>query len=99
MLAEVVGLRGKLLGRLVRDMAGGPHLAVRVRIGTAHHLPLVLEDLDVVDEIARAKIARLVRPGMDNRFNFRQRQLGEGQIMTRRETDDAAEAGRGIGDE
>jgi len=49
--AEVIALRGKFFRQFVRDVARGPYLAVRVRVGTPHDLAFVLKDLHVMDEV------------------------------------------------
>src|ERR1044071_9783518 len=54
-LVEIVMLRRKFLDWLVGNMTARADLAVRVRIGSAHHFAFVLEDLHVIDEVAAAK--------------------------------------------
>ena len=75
MLAQIVGLRRKFFRRFVGDVAGGPDLAVRVRVGAAHDRALVFKDLHVVDEIALAEVARLIRPSLNDGLHFGQREL------------------------
>jgi hypothetical protein len=62
----VLGLSGELAGRVGRDGALGPHLAVRVRVAGPHHLAAVLEQLDVAHVGARAELGRLLGPQVDH---------------------------------
>ena len=71
-------------------------LAVRVRIGDADDVALVLEAQHLANLRARAQLARLAAPHVDDLRDRRRRHLGQRQIVTRREADDArgADGGR-----
>jgi hypothetical protein len=64
---------------------------MRVRIATAHHGPAILKDLDVIDEGQRAEFAVLFSPNVDYPPQFDTLHFGHGQVMARREADDAAD--------
>ena len=68
----------QLFGRLDGQVAGRPDLAVRVRVGAAHHRALVLEDLHIVDEIRLAQLLGLLAPGAHHLFHLRLGQLAAG---------------------
>ena len=65
-LLEVAPQRLQAPLRARREMAGGPHLAVRVRVAATHHGALVLEDLNVRDPRLLAEARDLIRPGIDH---------------------------------
>ena len=71
-------------------------LAVRVRIGDADDVALVLEAEHLADLRARAQLARLPAPDVDDLGDRRRRHLGQRQIVARREAHDArgADGGR-----
>jgi len=64
---------------------------VRVRVGTAHHRALVLEDLDVADEIALAQVASLLGPGIHHAADVARLHLGQRQVVARAEADHPAD--------
>jgi hypothetical protein len=92
----VLGLAGELTGDVRRDGALRPHLAVRVRVARAHHLAAVLEQLDVPHVGAGAELRRLLRPQVDHGAHARRAERGEGEVVPRREADDAAGARLGL---
>src|SRR5439155_24585244 len=94
---------GELGGLLLGDFAGqrvaGPDLAVWVRVAGAHHGPAVFEDLDIVDGRLRAEFRVLVYPDVHHCAQASRFHGGEGEVVARGETDHAANAGFGFGDE
>src|SRR5688572_11684044 len=59
-------------------------------IGTAHHRAFVFKNLYILNEIFCAELQSLVRPSADDVFNGALIELGQRKIMTRGETNDAA---------
>ncbi len=47
----------------------GPDLAVGMGIGAAHDGALIFKHLDMLDEIQRTKLGRLLRPGGKDGFD------------------------------
>ncbi len=85
--------RDLVLDRL-EDEVGRVNLAVRVRVGDADDLALVLEGQHVVDLRPGAQLAVLPLPRLQQRDDLRQVQLGERQVVPRRVADDAGHAAR-----
>jgi hypothetical protein len=65
---------------------------MRVRVGAAHHLAFVLENLHVADEIARGQVERLFGPQIDHRANVGGVHVGQCQVVARAETQHPADA-------
>ena len=63
-IREISALGEQLTAGLGGDMPGRPDLAVRVRVGAAHHGAFVLKYLDVMDALMLAELDRLPRPGI-----------------------------------
>src|SRR3954464_12386599 len=80
------------------DGAVSPNLSVRMWIAGAHHRAAVFEDLDVMDVRARAQFAILLGPEVHDSSDLLLRHLRQRQVMSRRKTQDAANAGLGLGD-
>ena len=80
-----------------RQVGGGPHLAVGVRVAAPHHLALVLEHLDVGDVCARAQPRVLLRPRVHDRPDLGGRHQGQRQVVTRGEAQHPALAAGGAG--
>jgi hypothetical protein len=53
-------------GRNFWERAGGPDLAVRVRIARAHHRPAVFEDLHMLNARVIAKFPKLISPSAND---------------------------------
>ena len=96
----VVGaLRLPLAGRHERHGALRPDLAVGVRVARPHRLPLVLEDLDVRDVVARAELLVLRRPQVHDAAHGGELHVGERLVVARREAEHAAGARLVVRDE
>ena len=63
---EILRLGVGLLLHLVRQMPGRPDLAVRMRVGAAHDLAAIFEDLHRADVGPAAERDRLLDPGVDH---------------------------------
>ena len=88
-MAVVVGpLLALFLRRFVRQRCARPHLAVRVRVGTAHDLPLVFEDLHPA--IGPAQVGDLLGPHLHHLPDVRQRHLRQRQVVAGGEADHPA---------
>ena len=59
---QVIALRSLFLRWLIGKGTGSPNLTVRMRIAGAHHGATVLENLNVVDEVAASEIGELLAP-------------------------------------
>ena len=70
------------------QMPARPDLAVRVRVGAAHHRTLVLEHLH--PSVACAEFGRLVRPTVHHGAHFCRRKFRQGRRMVLRPADHAA---------
>ncbi len=71
---------------------GRPHLAMGMRVAAPHHGALVLEHLDVADAVTRPQAHDLVGPCVDDEADRARLQAGQGEVVARREADDAADA-------
>src|SRR5205823_8699055 len=69
-----------LARRLIRNVFGGPDLAVRVRIAGAHHLAAVLEYLHVTHPVVRGQPLPFNRPGVDHLPDRRGIEAGQREI-------------------
>ena len=85
MLLIISCLGPQLLGNFIRQFRLGPDLAVRMRVGTTHQRPFVLEDLDIKNEIFRAELGALCGPGAEDILDNGQVELRQGQVMAGRE--------------
>ena len=74
---------------------GRVDLAVRVRVGDADDLALVLEDEHVIDAVACAEIAVLLLPDLEQPVDLGRLQLRQRQVVARAVADDARHARRG----
>ena len=87
---------GQLLCAFLGGLAGhgalGPNLAVRVRVRAAHHGPFVLKNLNVANVRPRPQRAVLVGPHVHYAPDVGGAHFGQGQVVARREADDAAHA-------
>lgn len=70
-----------------------------MRIAGAHHRAAVFENLNVVNIFEAAQLSELFYPCVDDRLNFLQSHGCQGQIVTWRETNYAANPGFRFGDE
>src|SRR5439155_9690055 len=96
---EVAALAGQAARGQGRQVGGGPDLAVGVRVAGPHHLALVLEDLHVDDVFPGGEVRRFLRPGVDDRADLGRRHQGEGEVVSRREAQDPADAAHPTRDE
>ena len=71
------------------DEPGRVDLPVRMRVGDADDLTLVLEAEHLLDPRPAAEIARLAPPHVDDVADRRRRHLRQRQIVARRKADDA----------
>ncbi len=89
---QVIALRSLFLRWLIGKGTGSPNLTVRMRIAGAHHGATVLENLNVVDEVAASEIGELLAPHFDDCDDFFLVHPGQGQIVAGRKASDAADA-------
>jgi hypothetical protein len=61
-----------------------------MRIAGTHHRATILEDLDVINEAAAAKVLVLLGPNVYYTPNLRARHGADREVVPRREADDAA---------
>src|SRR4051812_21535521 len=92
MLLEVSFLAAQLFSGDLWDRAGGPYLAVRMRIAGSHHRAAVFEDLDVIDLRHCPQFVELRGPCLYYAHNILWRHGGQGQVVARGETDYPAQA-------
>src|SRR6266508_170321 len=78
----------------LEDEVGRVDLTMRVRVGDADDLALVLKDQDVVDLFVRAEFDILPLPGAHQVDDLGGLEFCEGQVVTRAVADDAGDAGR-----
>ena len=95
---EILRLGVGLLLHLVGQMAGRPDLAVRMRVGAAHDLAAVLENLYGSDIRPAAERDRLLDPGVHHPLDVGDLHHGDREIMARREAQHAADAELALGD-
>jgi len=88
--AAVATLLALFLGWLVGQCLPGPNLAVRMGVGAAHDLALVLEDLHPA--IAPSQLGHLLRPYVDYLADILNRHLWKGEVVARREAQHATGA-------
>ena len=81
MLRVVVQLMLGFACRLVRDVLGGPDLAVRMGIAGAHHGAAIFEDLYIADIRPVAELSSLRGPGFDNPLDLCGLHAGERQAV------------------
>ena len=81
-------LLGELLDHVRRHEVARPDLPVGMGVGTPHELAFVLEHLHPTP--ALPELGHLLRPGIDDRADFRNRHLRQRQIVTRRKTNHPA---------
>src|SRR5262245_56812872 len=77
------------------DEVGRVYLAMRMRVGDADDLALVLEDQDMVDLLVAAEFYILPLAGAHQVDDLRDLEFCEGQVVTRAVADDAGDAGSG----
>jgi hypothetical protein len=85
-------LRFLLHARNVGDGCGGPDLAMRMGVAGAHHRAAILENLHVIDVVARAKLHKLSGPGIYDGAYVGRLHHRECQVMFGRKTEDAADS-------
>ena len=95
----MIALRRLFFTDLIREARNGPDLAVRMGIARPHHLPAILEDLDIIDKRQTTDLPILFRPGADDLEQFRLFHPRESEVMARRETDDAAQTRLALSDD
>ena len=98
-LVPVILLRGQLAQRLVRDVLGGPDLAVGMGIAGAHHGAAVLEDLHMVDIRQFAQRGRLAGPRIHHGGDFRHVHARQRQRVVGMEAEHAATPAFRLGDQ
>src|SRR5579864_1583763 len=87
---QVGTLRFQFLGWSFRNRIGRPNLAVGMRITGPYHGAAVFEYLYVVDVFEPGQFPKLCDPGVDDELNLIPRHRGQGEIMTRRKANHAA---------
>ncbi len=90
MLLQVIALLPVFFGRLVGQRPRPPDLPVRMGVGAAHNLSLILEHLHPA--VASAQLRRLGRPHVHHGANSLDGHLRQRQVVTGRKADHAAGA-------
>lgn len=73
-----------------------PDLTMRVRVAGAHQFAAVFEDLDVMDPGDLREHGELPDPGIDDTAQCKRAHSRDGEIVARREAQDAADATIGL---
>src|SRR5918996_2860437 len=70
-----------------------PNLPMWMRIARAHHRATVFENLHVADLVSRSELRAFSSPKVNDEPNVLSLHLCEREVVPRRKTDDAANAG------
>ena len=99
MFFGAIGAEGFILaGREIRQCGVRPNLAMRMRVACAHKFAAVFKDLHVTNPGDLREGRKLPDPGVNHAAQFLSVHSRNGQIVTRREAQDAADAAVGLGD-
>ena len=98
-VCRTIILLGYLLFRgLIGQVCIGPDLTMGMGVAGAHHGSAIFEDLNVVDEGEIPELAILCRPYVHHSPKLVRGHARNRQVMTRRETHHAADAGFALRD-